>query len=104
MGPDVAVINFGMQGYTMKRSKIEEMFRLAKSEVVKYSTKQYVLIVESNNQLVIGLLTPKEEVCVDGGGYVGINEHLVTWAPEKPFTMKQLVKISKIWRELLQSE
>lgn len=86
----------------MRKSEIIKAYYEVKALVCEYSTRQYVIIVESNNELVIGLHTPAEKVYVEDKS-IYVSESLITFKLDnKPFTMKQLIRISKIWRELQQ--
>ena len=87
----------------MKRSEIVEAFYNVKKELCEYSTRHIVAILEVNGRLEIGLLALAEEV-PDENNVIVVTEHFIGWIPDKPFTTANLIKISKIWKELLKTE
>ena len=85
----------------MTRKYIESVYHTTKDNMSNKDMLS-VVIVNENNKLVIGL----QSVCaIANNNYVNTSRYTLTWSTEKQLTMKQLLKISKIWNELiLQSE
>lgn len=85
----------------MTRKYIESVYHTIKDNMSNNDMLS-VVILNENNKLVIGL----QSVCaIANNSYVTASRYTLTWSTEKQLTMKQLLKISKIWNELiLQSE
>lgn len=94
----------------MQRSKAVEMYKLIRAQLedTMELTKITVVIVERNDILELGLdmeYYQKDAFPeLDGIWPSSGRMTLTIKTDEKPFTYKELVKISKVWKELLKLE
>lgn len=85
----------------MTRKFIESAYHILKENMTSDSMLS-VVILNEDGKLVIGLQSVYADANLNS---VTTNCCTVTWNTENQLTMKQLLKISKIWNELiLQSE